>query len=286
MIFTEITNILPFLLFGALLPLLFNCCRRILPLVTVSLCFSLAIELTRYLTSRGLFAVDDVMLNVLGAVCGYFIFVYIHDGILAIKNRSMHDAKKQKKFSSFPKIYTAGLCVRYEGVLVAIQILAVLLQISVIMGFSSDTGNASRAWSRPIACAVARVISLFSSMFSKNSESNVPKITDMASLINSQSLYIDRIEAIVRKIAHVTEYAILAFLVWVLAYSRPYIKRYVSYLSGLLLVLLIGFLDEFNQLHVTGRSGSLIDVLIDLSGAILALTAAFILSRLVAKKPQ
>ena len=71
--------------------------------------------------------------------------------------------------------------------------------------------------------------------------------------------------AYVRKAAHFTEYAILAFLaVWALGRSASGIMRTLA--VGLLIVVLVAALDEYNQSFSLSRTGSYVDVLLDISG--------------------
>lgn len=77
--------------------------------------------------------------------------------------------------------------------------------------------------------------------------------------------YADKIHTLVRKTAHMTEYALLA-----MAVSLP---LYVYGLRGILLMIVAGGfcvafagLDEYHQTFVSGRSGQLRDVLIDSIG--------------------
>lgn len=86
-----------------------------------------------------------------------------------------------------------------------------------------------------------------------------------------QSLRINRllqIEHIVRKSAHITEYAILAasiaFALWISRFSR-----YKILWSSILISALYAATDEFHQRFVPGRSGEIRDVLIDTAGACL-----------------
>lgn len=79
-----------------------------------------------------------------------------------------------------------------------------------------------------------------------------------------------RIEKPVRKAAHMTEYAILAILlyIWLGKWQFPVMKR--SFLA-LLTSILYAASDEAHQRFVPGRAGRLGDVLIDSAGAILGL---------------
>lgn len=71
----------------------------------------------------------------------------------------------------------------------------------------------------------------------------------------------------VRKLAHIVEY----FVLFVLIYTN--IKEYKSknlYKLSFTLSLLYSSFDEFHQVFITDRSGSIIDVLIDAIGIIIA----------------
>jgi VanZ family protein len=80
-----------------------------------------------------------------------------------------------------------------------------------------------------------------------------------------------------RKCAHLTEYAILAILVW-RALSQPVRQdprpwHWPVAVRTTLWVVLYAASDEFHQLFVPSREGAVRDVLIDTSGGILALLA-------------
>lgn len=79
------------------------------------------------------------------------------------------------------------------------------------------------------------------------------------------------VQLIVRKAAHITEYAILAALL-ARAFCRGHEKTLVRYA---LLVLLISLAwaatDEYHQTFVASRTGSPIDVMIDAIGAFVGL---------------
>ncbi|MEE3392108.1 MAG: VanZ family protein [Lachnospiraceae bacterium] len=67
-------NLLLFIPYGILLPNAFKACKK--PWVTLLIGFlsSLAIEVTQLITKRGYFQVDDIWLNTLGALVGWFIY--------------------------------------------------------------------------------------------------------------------------------------------------------------------------------------------------------------------
>ncbi len=85
-----------------------------------------------------------------------------------------------------------------------------------------------------------------------------------------------RVHLLVRKAAHVTEYAILTALLFrALRWSieNPWWRA----AAALVPALVIAPLDEFHQSFIASRTGSPIDVLIDYSGAIVGL----LISRLI-----
>ena len=80
------------------------------------------------------------------------------------------------------------------------------------------------------------------------------------------------IHMITRKLAHFTEYAILAFLA-ARAFStspRPGIRNR-WFLISLLLIVIWALGDEYHQSYVPSRTGSLIDSFIDITGGLAAL---------------
>lgn len=87
------------------------------------------------------------------------------------------------------------------------------------------------------------------------------------------------IEWIVRKTAHVTEYAILAAAVWFALYFWTNNKS-VLYFSTVVFCIFYAVTDEIHQLFVKGRSGQFEDVLIDAVGVIIV-TGVFIYCELI-----
>lgn len=85
----------------------------------------------------------------------------------------------------------------------------------------------------------------------------------------------DAVEHFVRKGAHMTEFAILAILLY-LWIERWRLSRLRQYGAAAALSILYACSDEFHQLFVEGRAGMVRDVLVDGVGAVLGL-ALFIL---------
>lgn len=80
------------------------------------------------------------------------------------------------------------------------------------------------------------------------------------------SLY-ETVHRVIRKTAHFLEYALLSFLVFLLAKCYN-IKTGMCILISLGYCLLFAIFDEWHQLSVVGRSGEVRDVLIDFCGSI------------------
>ena len=71
-------NIIPFVPFGFLLPIAyrkFTSAIKVLPTGLVSI---LLIELFQFFTKLGSFDVDDIILNMIGIICGYLMFLFIN----------------------------------------------------------------------------------------------------------------------------------------------------------------------------------------------------------------
>lgn len=95
---------------------------------------------------------------------------------------------------------------------------------------------------------------------------------------------ISRVQGVVRKTAHVVEYAILAVLLW-RALRKPQKGQWGpwSHRVGLMafaLATLYAITDEFHQSFVPSRQGQFTDVLLDSFGAALGLFALWLLGRL------
>ncbi len=86
---------------------------------------------------------------------------------------------------------------------------------------------------------------------------------------------------LVRKAAHVTEYAILAMLFWRALRKPPALRPWQWTQAGLVLFLvaLYAMTDEWHQLFVPNRQGAFGDVLIDISGGALGLLLLWALGK-------
>ena len=94
---------------------------------------------------------------------------------------------------------------------------------------------------------------------------------------------VNEIVFLVRKCAHLTEFAVLALLFWralrrpVRRDPRPWLWSHAR--VALLATMLYAATDEFHQLFVRSREGKVEDVLIDSIGAVAGLLALWALGK-------
>ena len=129
-----------------------------------------------------------------------------------------------------------------------IKFLLVIMCMICIFSFSADDASESTRKSDDVIVKISEVV--LGEKLTKTEKKD----------------YIDKFVVLVRKTAHFSIYLLLGFLL--LSLLSEYMK--VGYLA-ILLAVLFSFLyacsDEFHQMFVPGRAGSMIDVLIDTSGA-------------------
>lgn len=90
------------------------------------------------------------------------------------------------------------------------------------------------------------------------------------------------IEYFVRKGAHMTEYAILAILIYVWL-GRWQFSRLRESCIAVVFTILYACSDEIHQLFVAGRAGMISDVLVDSVGAVLGLALFLFIGKCVNK---
>ena len=71
-------NIIPFIPFGFLLPITYKKFRSGISVFFIGLASILFIEIFQFFTKLGSFDVDDIILNMIGIVCGYLMFLVIN----------------------------------------------------------------------------------------------------------------------------------------------------------------------------------------------------------------
>ena len=146
----------------------------------------------------------------------------------------------------------------------AISIISLILWMIIIFSFSSADANKSTGTSDKVITTMIEI---------------KDKITDQETPISEKEIIVKNSSFYVRKIAHITEYLILGFLMFNLL--KQYSVTNIYYAIGL--SILYSCTDEFHQLFISGRSGSFKDVLIDTIGILLG---TYLYKILVIKKKK
>lgn len=116
------------------------------------------------------------------------------------------------------------------------------------------------------------IMSSFNGNISSNQSNTIATI--LYSIFNIESN--SNVIVIVRKCAHVSEYFVLGILTFNLA-SKYGVK--LTYLFSFLFCILYASSDEFHQLFVPGRVGSITDIFIDMIGIITALLIMYLFNK-------
>ena len=135
-----------------------------------------------------------------------------------------------------------------------ISALLTLLWLCFIWYNSAETGNLSADSSKGITAKIVNVI-----------------IKDFNSMTEIQKTQIiEKVNPIIRELAHAFEFFILAVFVGFFAMTYK-IRRFYIYMT-----IVFGFclfsacVDEFHQYFVDGRTADILDVLVDSTGALVA----------------
>lgn len=131
-----------------------------------------------------------------------------------------------------------------------ISFIVLILWMIVIFSFSSADANKSTGTSDKVITTMIEIKDKITNNETPNNEKEI--------IVKNSSFYI-------RKIAHITEYLILGFLMFNLL--KQYSVTNIYYAIGL--SILYSCTDEFHQLFINGRSGSIRDVLIDSIGILI-----------------
>ena len=131
-----------------------------------------------------------------------------------------------------------------------ISFIVLILWMIVIFSFSSADANKSTGTSDKVITTMIEIKDKITNNETPNNEKEI--------IVKNSSFYI-------RKIAHLTEYLILGFLMFNLL--KQYSVTNIYYAIGL--SILYSCTDEFHQLFISGRSGSIRDVLIDSIGILI-----------------
>ena len=131
-----------------------------------------------------------------------------------------------------------------------ISFIVLILWMIVIFSFSSADANKSTSTSDKVITTMIEIKDKITNNETSNNEKEI--------IVKNSSFYI-------RKLAHITEYLILGFLMFNLL--KQYSVTNIYYAIGL--SILYSCTDEFHQLFISGRSGSIRDILIDSIGILI-----------------
>ena len=160
----------------------------------------------------------------------------------------------------------------------------------------SSKKNTARVWSTIAGVlAVVWMCVIFAFSAQTKEESSAVSVGFSYRMVNTTGLFLHlnldeeqlreiagAIEHFVRKGAHMTEYAILAVLLYVWI-GRWQISRFRKACMSAALTAFYACSDEFHQLFVAGRAGRVSDVLVDSAGAVLGLALFLFISTCVNK---
>ena len=143
-----------------------------------------------------------------------------------------------------------------------IFVVLTLIWVAVIFGFSLQPAEISDGTSISF---LQKIVKIFMPWFLDDLERLAPEKLILLNFI-------------VRKCAHFTEYFILGVLSTVTVLHMTWTRRWVC---GLGFCVAIACLDECLQLFVSGRSGKVLDVLIDGAGALVGLLVVCLAVRII-----
>ena len=151
--------------------------------------------------------------------------------------------------------------IRIEKIKALARFIPALLWMGVIFWFSDQPADVSTDESVGIARQLVEIYAHFSGM----------EETEQI----QQSLVL---EPYLRKAAHMSEYALLAVLLYfaISAFSSSYRKAAAI---SLIVSMLYSCTDEWHQTFVFGRAGKISDVLIDTLGAAIGLLIVYLIKR-------
>ena len=147
---------------------------------------------------------------------------------------------------------------------IIIDIILVLLSMIMIFIYSSENAEKSNTTSIEVAEKVISVV------YPNNQGETEQFVKGNLNLI--------------RKIAHITEYALLGFLLLNLFKDLKNTINYKLIIICILISFIYAIFDEFHQTLIIGRNGNIIDTLIDTTGAVFGISIYYVLYKLLKRK--
>lgn len=143
----------------------------------------------------------------------------------------------------------------------------VLLNCSIIFYFSHQASDSSNQQSGTIVEIISNIIPYIKNM--EEPEKTVLKETVLA--------------PIVRRIAHFSIYAMLGLLTTNFMLTIEKKKMYQRVILALAFCLVYAITDEFHQTFIEGRSGRVVDVLVDTAGALTGILFTIAITTIIRK---
>ncbi len=145
-----------------------------------------------------------------------------------------------------------------------INIILVILWTFVIMHFSGENADVSGQRSAKILVGIVNTVD--------------PKAD--ITLYNYKSVSaLFTAEKVIRKLAHMAEYALLSILLWSVCFGLRDLPRKFSYIIPVVFTAILAIIDEKNQTTIAGRYGSWFDVCVDITASVIAVFLAYRLTR-------
>lgn len=129
-----------------------------------------------------------------------------------------------------------------------ILVLLLILTFGMIFNFSNQDSEKSGSTSQKVTEAITKDIK------------SIQKLNK-----NEKAKIIDKIEDVIRKIAHFSLYALIGFLLMAL-FSTYNINEKNKIISTIIIGAIYAISDEFHQSFIPGRSGQVSDVFLDTLG--------------------
>lgn len=156
----------------------------------------------------------------------------------------------------------------------------ILVMMVIIFIFSTQNVNTSDSLSGSITRIIMKLMKAIQKLFPNQGGSDIPYDPNYS--------FFDDLNHYVRKLAHITEFALLGASVTghIFACLKRKEGRF-NVIKGLM-CLVIGFLyactDELHQLFVEGRGAQFKDVLIDTFGVLMGITIVYVIDDYVNKR--
>lgn len=143
-----------------------------------------------------------------------------------------------------------------KNIIRIVLIILILCWMYIVFGFSNTGGQESTSLSMGVA-----------KIFVKN------------------EIYLEFVENIIRKFAHLTEYALGAVLIYTLFLTYK-INPKIQFVLSWIIVCIYAITDEIHQLFIPGRAGRIVDVYIDSLGALIGMCCMLLLVKIVKTKKK